>query len=124
MLPWLFAVLLALNAALFYWGFQREQSREPKLPELPELEYEIRLLSEIDDAGDAMAEAETAVAAAVEQQRGMNADGKAGSPEPLPAKSGAPTEESADREYRVTSESRVIDAEHAREDIGEPTEEP
>jgi hypothetical protein len=46
MLPWLFAVLLVVNGALFVWGYQREKSREPELPPLPKGQYEIVLLSE------------------------------------------------------------------------------
>jgi hypothetical protein len=46
MLPWLFAVLLVVNGALFVWGYQREKSREPELPPLPKGRYEIVLLSE------------------------------------------------------------------------------
>jgi hypothetical protein len=51
MLPWLFAVLLALNAALFYWGYQRELSRAPVPPELPKAEYSISLLPEVRSGG-------------------------------------------------------------------------
>jgi hypothetical protein len=51
MLPWLFAVLLVLNAALFFWGYQRERSREPVPPELPQTEYSISLLSEVPSGG-------------------------------------------------------------------------
>jgi hypothetical protein len=45
MLPALFAVLLALNLALFWWGRQHEVPIEPPLPPLPEAALEIRLLS-------------------------------------------------------------------------------
>jgi hypothetical protein len=51
MLPWLFAVLLLLNAAFFYWGYQRETAREPVPPPLPEGVEEIRLLSEVRTPG-------------------------------------------------------------------------
>ncbi len=44
MLPWLFAVLLALNLALFWWGRQHEIPIEPQLPPLPAAPYPIELL--------------------------------------------------------------------------------
>lgn len=44
MLPWLFAVLLALNLALFWWGRQHEVPIEPQLPPLPEAPHQIELL--------------------------------------------------------------------------------
>jgi hypothetical protein len=72
MLPWLFAVLLLLNAALFYWGYQRETSREPVPPPLPEGVEEIRLLSEARTPGH-----ETAAPAA----SGVNGSAAAGQAE-------------------------------------------
>jgi hypothetical protein len=44
MLPWLFAVLLALNLALFWWGRQHEVPIEPQLPPLPEAPHQIQIL--------------------------------------------------------------------------------
>jgi len=48
MLPWLFVVLLVLNAVLFYWGYERERSQEPAQLALPQTTYQIQLLSEVD----------------------------------------------------------------------------
>lgn len=47
MLPWIFVVLLALNLALFLWGYRNEHLREPPLPPVPQGQHEIRLLSEV-----------------------------------------------------------------------------
>lgn len=47
MLPWLFVVLVLLNAGLSFWGYQREKSLEPSSTRVPEGQYEIRLLGEI-----------------------------------------------------------------------------
>jgi len=47
MLPWLFVVLVLLNAGLFFWGYQREKSLEPPSTPVPQGRYEIRLLGEI-----------------------------------------------------------------------------
>lgn len=46
MLPWLFAVLVVLNAGLFIWGYNREKSLEPPPTPVPEGSYEIKLLEE------------------------------------------------------------------------------
>lgn len=48
MLPWIFVVLLALNLALFLWGYRNEHLREPPLPPVPAGQFEIRLLSEVE----------------------------------------------------------------------------
>ncbi len=44
MLPWLAAVLLVLNLALFLWGRQHEVPIEPQLPPLAEAPQQIQLL--------------------------------------------------------------------------------
>jgi hypothetical protein len=44
MLPWLFAILLALNLALLWWGRQHEVPIEPQLPPLAEAPQQIQLL--------------------------------------------------------------------------------
>jgi hypothetical protein len=46
MLPRIFTVLFLLNAGLFYWGYQREQSLEAPPTPMPEGRYELRLLGE------------------------------------------------------------------------------
>ena len=46
MLPWLVAVLLALNLALFWWGRQHEVPIEPQLPPLAEAPQQIQLVGE------------------------------------------------------------------------------
>ena len=46
MLPWIFIVLVLLNAGLFLWGYQREKALEPPLTPIPEGRHEIRLLAE------------------------------------------------------------------------------
>jgi hypothetical protein len=48
MLPWLFAVLLALNLAMFWWGRQHEVPIEPQLPPLADAPQQIRLLARSD----------------------------------------------------------------------------
>lgn len=48
MLPWIFVVLLALNLALFLWGYRNEHLREAPLPPVPAGQFEIRLLSEVE----------------------------------------------------------------------------
>lgn len=55
MLPWIFVVLLALNLALFLWGYRNEHLREPPLPPVPAGQFEIRLLSEVERAPSAAA---------------------------------------------------------------------
>jgi hypothetical protein len=45
MLPWLFAVLLAVNVTLFWWGRQHEVPIEPQLPPLAEAPHPIHLLA-------------------------------------------------------------------------------
>ncbi|MGA7981055.1 MAG: hypothetical protein WCA32_12640 [Chromatiaceae bacterium] len=47
MLPWLFALLVVLNGAMFLWGYQREKSQEPELPPVPKGQYQIVLMSEV-----------------------------------------------------------------------------
>lgn len=47
MLPWLFVVLVLLNAGLFFWGYQREKSLEPPSTPVPEGQYEIRLIGAV-----------------------------------------------------------------------------
>lgn len=55
MLPWLFVVLVFLNAGLFFWGYQREKSLEPPPTPVPEGRYEIRLIGEAPaDSGRAL----------------------------------------------------------------------
>jgi len=44
MVPWLLAILLALNLALFWWGWQHEVPIEPQIPPLPEALHQIQLL--------------------------------------------------------------------------------
>jgi hypothetical protein len=46
MLPWLVAVLIALNLALFWWGRQHEVPIEPQLPPLAAAPQQIQLLDE------------------------------------------------------------------------------
>lgn len=50
MLPWLFVVLVLLNAGLFFWGYEREKSKEPPPTPVPEGRYEIRLIGEVPQA--------------------------------------------------------------------------
>jgi hypothetical protein len=47
MLPWLFGILVLLNAVLFYGGYQREVAREPVAPPVSEAVETIRLMSEV-----------------------------------------------------------------------------
>lgn len=84
MLPWLFGVLLVLNAALFYWGYQREQSQEPSPPALPQTTYDVRLAPQAQSPGeeqpppeDAVDQNETASGVAVSEP-------EAGKPPPSP----------------------------------------
>jgi hypothetical protein len=46
MLPWLFAVLVLLNAGIFLLGYQREKAMEPPRTPVPEGSFQIRLLAE------------------------------------------------------------------------------
>ena len=50
MLPWIFAILVLLNAGFFLWGYQREKSLEPPQTPVPEGSYEIRLVDELREA--------------------------------------------------------------------------
>lgn len=50
MLPWIFVVLLLVNAGLFIWGYQHEKSLEPPSTQVPEGRYEMRLLGEVPES--------------------------------------------------------------------------
>lgn len=49
MLPWLFAVLVLLNAGIFLFGYQREKALEPPRTPVPEGSFQIRLLAEAQE---------------------------------------------------------------------------
>ncbi len=57
MLPWIFVVLLLLNAGLFIWGYQHEKSLEPPPTQVPEARYEMRLLGEVPESPNKAADA-------------------------------------------------------------------
>jgi len=77
MLPWLFAVLFLLNAALFYWSYALERSREPVPPALSSSAYRIQLFSETDGSLGMQQVGSTAeeAAAALSSRGGMQDDG-------------------------------------------------
>lgn len=86
MLPRLFAFLLLLNAAFFYWGYQREASREPDAPPLPAAVAEIELLSEVraQGGGAALSAASAAGSVPVGQVQKNATPASAGTPDAPP----------------------------------------
>ena len=89
MLPWIFGVLILLNAALFYWGHQREATLEPPPAPVPEARYQIRLLAEMESAGSEQP-AEEAAPGEVPETEGV--------PAPEPVQQGSETSPEPDRE--------------------------
>lgn len=93
MLPWVFAILVLLNAGLFIWGYQREKSLEPLPVPVPEGSYEIRLLGEpqkeptaVADSDDADAQIQSAANEASEGTRAPTShDGSIGGEMNVPA---------------------------------------
>jgi hypothetical protein len=93
MLRWLFAVLLVLNLALFYWGYQHKRSLYPEPPPVPEGRYQIRLLSEVETARPAPG-APSAESAGPDTGSRPNNASKTGAEPRLPATLPAATTES------------------------------